>query len=150
MAYLFSLPIGSNSIAPHHSSEASPGPKAGFILLPGQFWALILHPVLKPVFLRAGKLPWQIIEPVQCNPLRLFLRRQLGAGLTDVGRVALSGEFFVGLYSMQTLQQCPCLFISVLPRRLLGRRFFPLIVVHRAAVVNHAWLPQPAVLQPRF
>ena len=52
------------------------------ILLPGQLphlRALILQPVPQPAFLRAGKLPREVAEPVQGHPLRLFLRRQLGA-----------------------------------------------------------------------
>ena len=74
--------------------------KTRLILLPCQFphlRALILQPIPQPAFLRAGKLPRQVAEPVQGHPLRLLLRRQLGAGFADVGRMTPSGGFFVGL-----------------------------------------------------
>ena len=126
--------------------------KTRLILLPCQFphlRALILQPIPQPAFLRAGKLPRQVAEPVQGHPLRLLLRRQLGAGFADVDCVALSGEFLVGLIFIADLAVVPLPFhIRSLSSPPVGAAlFFPLIVVHRTAVVKHTRL---AVLQPNF
>ena len=79
----------------------------------------------------------------------LFLRRQLGAGSADVGRVAPSGEFLVGLIFIADLAVVPLPFhIRSLSSPPVGAAlFFPLIVVHRTAVVKHTRL---AVLRPHF
>ena len=58
----------------------------------------------------AGKLALQIIEPVQGHPLRLLLRRELGTGLADMGCVALSGKFLIGLIFAADLAVVPVFF----------------------------------------
>ena len=130
------------------SSETISATKTRFILFPCQFPHLrapILQPVPQPAFLRGGKLPRQVAEPVQGHPLRLFLRRQLGTGLADMSRMALSGEFLVGLVFAADLAIVPLSFhIRSLSPPPVRRRFFNFIVAHWTAVVNHAWLLSPS------
>lgn len=129
-------------------------PETCFILFPGllpYLRAPILQPVHQPAFLRAGKPPRQVTEPVQGYPLRLLFRRQLGAGFADMRRMARSGEFFVSLIFVTDLAVVPLFFHILSPSPPAGRCFsFTFILAYWTVVVNRVCPVYPVVLQQLF
>lgn len=130
-------------------------PETCFILFPGLLphpRALILHLVPQPAFLRDGKLPREVAEPIQGHPLLPVPPAAAGRRLCRCGPRGPFRRIFRGPCIRRTLcSSAPAFSYPCPPAACKGGPFsFVFIVAHWAAVVNRAWLPWPAVPQRYF